>query len=128
MKRDDMEKVDLEGDPAYLPDELLQSNGFVGPPADIFSLGATLFEMAADIEMPTGGPLWHDLRENRIPMESMRHHNRSEELQAVISQMMARDANSRPTAAALCERYGERRARHGGEQQRRLAKGWVCCG
>ncbi|KNC56377.1 WEE protein kinase [Thecamonas trahens ATCC 50062] len=96
-------KVDLEGDPAYLPQEVLQDDPSkpVGSGVDIFSLGATVLEMAANIEMPRGGPLWHDLREGRLPLEAMERHKRSAELVATVQWMMDPDPAKRPSAAEL---------------------------
>ena len=98
-----LEKLDLEGDPAYLPDELLRGNpsDFIGESADIFSLGATILEMAADIEMPRGGPTWHDLREGKLPMEALERHQRSSDLIQTIQWMMDPDPEARPSAQQL---------------------------
>jgi hypothetical protein len=53
----------LEGDPTYLAPELLDSGlGLVNKPADVFSLGLILFEMAADASLPRRGQAWQDLR------------------------------------------------------------------
>ena len=30
---------------------------------DVFSLGVTLLELATDLDLPQGGPLWHKLRD-----------------------------------------------------------------
>lgn len=35
--------------------------------ADIYSLGITILEVACDLDLPTNGPLWHDLRSGHIP-------------------------------------------------------------
>jgi len=52
-----------EGHQKYMAPELL-SSGMKHPSADIFSLGLTLYELAAGLnfELPPGGPRWHELR------------------------------------------------------------------
>eukprot|EP00526_Cylindrotheca_closterium_P001805 CAMPEP_0113610570 /NCGR_PEP_ID=MMETSP0017_2-20120614/5097_1 /TAXON_ID=2856 /ORGANISM="Cylindrotheca closterium" /LENGTH=1064 /DNA_ID=CAMNT_0000519467 /DNA_START=164 /DNA_END=3355 /DNA_ORIENTATION=- /assembly_acc=CAM_ASM_000147 len=57
-----------EGDTRYMPSELLSSMTRQ-PSADIFSLGLTLYEIASDhhVELPSEGPLWHQLRTNSMP-------------------------------------------------------------
>ena len=50
----------FEGDNKYMAPELLVKT--FGKPADIFSLGITLLELLTNIELPSGGQLWHELR------------------------------------------------------------------
>ena len=40
-----LQHIDLEGDPIYLPAELLSHEFPIGPAVDMFSLGATIFEV-----------------------------------------------------------------------------------
>ncbi|KAK2944242.1 putative Membrane-associated tyrosine- and threonine-specific cdc2-inhibitory kinase [Blattamonas nauphoetae] len=78
------------GDSRYLAPEILKH-----PPttaADIFSLGATLFEASERVEMPTNGSLWHRLRENPPALEG-----RSEAFTNIVHRMLASDPISRPT-------------------------------
>jgi membrane-associated tyrosine/threonine-specific cdc2-inhibitory kinase len=35
--------------------------------ADIFSLGITILEIACDLDLPSGGEGWHQLRDGQIP-------------------------------------------------------------
>ena len=35
--------------------------------ADIFSLGITILEIACDLDLPSGGDSWHQLRDGQIP-------------------------------------------------------------
>jgi membrane-associated tyrosine/threonine-specific cdc2-inhibitory kinase len=54
-----------EGDPKYLAKELMQ--GKFTKAADIFSLGITILEIACDLDLPSGGEGWHQLRDGHIP-------------------------------------------------------------
>ena len=56
-----------EGDAVYIAPELLDGGiGVVSAKADIFSLGLTLFEIAADVILPTRGEAWNDLRMEKV--------------------------------------------------------------
>ncbi|RDD44669.1 Membrane-associated tyrosine- and threonine-specific cdc2-inhibitory kinase [Trichoplax sp. H2] len=64
----DMNESDCqEGDSKYLAPEVLQ--GSFGKPADIFSVGITTFELACDVELPSRGEGWHQLRSGELPEE-----------------------------------------------------------
>jgi serine/threonine protein kinase len=55
---------------------------------DIFSLGASLLEVASSMNLPNNGPLWHKLREgNQIQFSPSA--KRSKHLESLISRMMA---------------------------------------
>ena len=43
--------------------------GQFGKPADVFSLGVTMLELASDLDLPRGGQLWHQLRSGHLPDE-----------------------------------------------------------
>lgn len=83
-----------EGDPKYLAPEVLHSEIF-DRPADLFSLGIMLFELASFVELPSHGPLWHRLREGHLPEEHIR--TVPPDLRAFIAHMMAPDPCDRPT-------------------------------
>jgi len=54
---------------------------------DIFSLGASLLELASSMNLPNNGPLWQRLREgNQIQFSPSA--NRSTHLESLISRMM----------------------------------------
>lgn len=55
----------VEGDPKYMAPECMKSQ--FGPPADMFSLGITLLELALDLDLPTQGIMWHNLRSGLLP-------------------------------------------------------------
>jgi membrane-associated tyrosine/threonine-specific cdc2-inhibitory kinase len=89
----------LEGDAKYMPPELL-SSGARRPSSDIFSLGLTLYEIATDqqVELPSEGPRWHDLRSATGPKLP---DFRGDELLHLIKSMMNPFATKRPTADAI---------------------------
>ena len=85
-----------EGDTTYMPLELLSSS-LKHPSSDIFSLGMTLYELAAEStwELPSEGKRWHSLRNNdhvpQLPKE------RSLQLVNVIKSMISPSQSMRPT-------------------------------
>eukprot|EP01113_Clastostelium_recurvatum_P050298 TRINITY_DN9489_c0_g1_i2.p1 TRINITY_DN9489_c0_g1~~TRINITY_DN9489_c0_g1_i2.p1 ORF type:complete len:612 (-),score=46.17 TRINITY_DN9489_c0_g1_i2:10-1845(-) len=88
---------DVEGDCRYMaPELLLEDKTSVSFPADIFCVGATAFEMAANVEMPSNGESWRALRSghasSHIPPQ------RSPELRSLIGQLMEPVPDKRPTA------------------------------
>lgn len=57
----------LDGDPKYLAPELLA--GHFTKAADIFSVGITMLKLACNLNLPSRGPLWHELRTGVFPEE-----------------------------------------------------------
>lgn len=55
----------VEGDPKYLAPEIM--NLQFGPPADLFSLGMTVLELATDLDLPKHGEMWQLLRQGNLP-------------------------------------------------------------
>ncbi|EPS37881.1 hypothetical protein H072_8392 [Dactylellina haptotyla CBS 200.50] len=53
--------LEREGDREYLAPEVLQRHQY-DRPADIFSLGLSLLEIAANVQLPDNGPSWQKLR------------------------------------------------------------------
>ena len=91
-----------EGDTAYMPKELLSSCA-KHPGADIFSLGVTLYEMAASVSwsLPREGDCWQDLRSgSHIPNIPT---SRSKSLLVLIQSMICPIASERPSAEAVSE-------------------------
>ena len=86
-----------EGDARYLAAELLRGDGARLDKADVFALGATLYELATGGALPAGGPLWHRLRSGRLSLLP----SVGAPLAALLRQLMAEDPAQRPSAAAI---------------------------
>lgn len=93
-----------EGDTAYMPQEVLTSS-VKHPSGDIFSLGLTLYELAAAgaWEPPSEGSKWHEIRSAshnpEIPKE------RSKDLLRAIRTMIHPDREKRLTADRMLEEF-----------------------
>eukprot|EP00455_Lapot_gusevi_P048905 TRINITY_DN6837_c0_g1_i4.p1 TRINITY_DN6837_c0_g1~~TRINITY_DN6837_c0_g1_i4.p1 ORF type:complete len:565 (-),score=102.27 TRINITY_DN6837_c0_g1_i4:485-2005(-) len=91
-----------KGEPAYVAPEFSATDlGPICQPADIFSLGAILLELAADINLPTRGDQWMNLRKGRcLSMDSAAsalYQSRSAQLRGLIERMIQRQPSARPT-------------------------------
>lgn len=85
---------DVEGDTVYMAPELLQKR--LSQKVDIFSLGATLLEIASSMNLPQNGVLWTKLRDgSRIQFSPSA--GRTPRLAHLINDMMAPEADMRPT-------------------------------
>ncbi|KAK2186669.1 hypothetical protein NP493_192g03061 [Ridgeia piscesae] len=82
-----------EGDPKYLAPELMA--GKFGKPADVFSLGITILELASDLDLPRGGDLWHQLRCGTLPEEFLL--GISGDLKEVLKKMLESEPSRRAT-------------------------------
>jgi len=89
-----------EGDARYLPLEVMNSNYEHLEKADVFAVGATLFELASGNELPSGGQLYEDLRRDRVPLLP----NVTTSLMQMIRLMMRFDPSERPPVAQLLTR------------------------
>lgn len=95
--KSDNSKIAQDGDSKYLAREVL--NNAPGKPADIFSLGISILELASDLDLPSRGDGWHMLREGRTPEEFME--GISPKLRSLILLMMDLNPEKRPTACEL---------------------------
>ena len=104
------------GSPAFTAPEIIGGDP-VGPPCDVYALGATLFcglaghaaferrddeDLLAQFARIAGGTL-PDLRESRVP----------DDVAGVVELAMARNPTDRPTAEGLGELLQAAQARHG---------------
>lgn len=96
LKRDS-NIIAQDGDSKYLAQEVL--NNPPGKPADIFSLGISMLELASDLDLPSRGDGWHMLREGHIPEEFTK--DMSPKLRRLIFLMMELNPEKRPTAREL---------------------------
>jgi len=86
-----------EGDTRYLSREVLDETYTDLTKADVFALGATLYEMAIGQPLPPGGDEWQDLRNGVFkPLP-----NFSSDFIGLLKEMMASDPAKRPTAQQL---------------------------
>jgi serine/threonine protein kinase len=89
-----------EGDQMYMAPELL-SSGVKQASSDVFSLGLTLYEVAAGVgfELPKQGPRWHELRNgsHRPELPS----SRDPALASLIKEMMAPEQEQRPVSNSI---------------------------
>jgi membrane-associated tyrosine- and threonine-specific cdc2-inhibitory kinase len=90
----------VEGDSRYLAPELLR--GEYSLANDVFSLGITLLELATNLELPSNGKLWHELRTGHLPETAT--NLLSKDLQIIIREMMEEDPKKRPTVEKLLQK------------------------
>nr|XP_019542910.2 membrane-associated tyrosine- and threonine-specific cdc2-inhibitory kinase [Aedes albopictus]XP_019542911.2 membrane-associated tyrosine- and threonine-specific cdc2-inhibitory kinase [Aedes albopictus]XP_019542912.2 membrane-associated tyrosine- and threonine-specific cdc2-inhibitory kinase [Aedes albopictus] len=86
-----------EGDSRYIAPELME--GRYTKAVDIFSLGIAILELSSNLELPSNGPLWQNLRSGSLPGELLCR--LSQELQDVIRWMMNPVPDCRPSVNAL---------------------------
>ena len=89
----------IGGDSKYMASEIL--DGKYTKACDVFSLGVTILELATDLDLPNGGPLWHTLREEGP--DPMLCQNLSPDLRKTLKLMMGRDHERRPTVRQLLQ-------------------------
>ena len=93
-----------EGDCRYLAPELLEASPSGSnkaaridlAAADAFALGASLYELASGAPLPSGGPLWHNLRSGRLALLPAT----SASFQRLLRSLMHPDPAKRPTMEA----------------------------
>ena len=93
-KIDQLIDNNVEGDSIYMAPELLSKK--LSQKVDIFSLGATLLEIASSMNLPQNGFLWTKLRDGSRIMFSPSA-NRSYQLEDLINHMMSPHPEQRPS-------------------------------
>lgn len=92
-----------EGDSRYMAMELLTEDLEDLTKSDIFSLGATLYEIClgrGPLSLPSHGPEWQAMRHGTLlPMP-----HTALDLQAILREMMAPDRRNRPSAEELLKK------------------------
>lgn len=88
-----------EGDSRYMSKDLLDFSPKDLTKCDIFSLGATLYEVCLGKSLPTCGDEWQDLRNGKLDkgIDGV-------EFRDIIKEMMHPDSNKRPSATDLLSR------------------------
>lgn len=94
-------KTAEEGDSKYLAPEVL--NGKPTFASDIFSLGVTILEAATDLDVPSSGDAWHQIRNGEIPERFFIGISR--DLRHLIEQMIDKDPKKRPTSKHLRQHH-----------------------
>jgi len=104
----DLKEANLLGTPGYMSPEQLQKAAEAGRPADIYALGAILFEVLAGEPMHPRGPtaLQSTVSGDVVTSPARRRPERAipPELDALVGAMVAMDPTARPTARKVAER------------------------
>ncbi|KAL0370589.1 UNVERIFIED_CONTAM: Wee1-like protein kinase [Sesamum angustifolium] len=88
-----------EGDARYMPQEILNENYDDLDKVDIFSLGASIYELVRGSPLPESGPHFLNLREGKLPLLP----GHSLQFQNLIKVMMDADPVRRPSAKELVD-------------------------
>ncbi|KAJ1473002.1 kinase-like domain-containing protein [Baffinella frigidus] len=88
-----------EGDKRYLSREMLQADSCDLYKADIFALGASIYELASEGPLPLEGDAYHALRDGSAPMPPVL----SPDAQALLRAMLHPDPAVRPSACQILE-------------------------
>lgn len=104
----EIKEPDLLGTPGYMSPEQLQKAAEAGRPADIYALGAMLFEVLAGEPLHPRGPtaLQSTVSGHVVTSPAKRRPDRTvpPELDAIVGVMVAMDPSARPTARKVAER------------------------
>uniref|UniRef100_A0A8R1I196 Membrane-associated tyrosine- and threonine-specific cdc2-inhibitory kinase wee-1.3 n=1 Tax=Caenorhabditis japonica TaxID=281687 RepID=A0A8R1I196_CAEJA len=92
-------KTAEEGDSKYLAPEVL--NGRPSKASDVFSIGMTILEAATDMDLPSQGESWHQIRSGDIPERFFI--GISDDLRHLITWMLQEQPQNRPTTQQLME-------------------------
>ncbi|HEX7703122.1 MAG TPA: serine/threonine-protein kinase [Kofleriaceae bacterium] len=104
----EIKEPDLLGTPGYMSPEQLHKAAEAGRPADIYALGAMLFEVLAGEPLHPRGPtaLQSTVSGDVVTSAAKRRPDRTvpPELDAIVGVMVAMDPSARPTARKVAER------------------------
>ena len=102
----------VEGDAKYISKELFhfKKNSKLNSKCDIFSLGLTLLELIAKIELPYNGQLWHELRNENFKISESYFEksniNNVKDFISLISQMIL-PFEKRPTIKEVINQFSQ---------------------
>ncbi|XP_042459196.1 wee1-like protein kinase isoform X2 [Zingiber officinale] len=88
-----------EGDSRYMPPEMLNDKYEHLDKVDIFSLGASVYELVKGSPLPDSGPQFSNLREGKIPLLP----GYTIQFQTLLKAMMDPDPLKRPSAKEILE-------------------------
>jgi len=88
-----------EGDCRYLPLEVMNSNYSALDKADMFSLGAMMYELASGRELPSGGQTYEDLRKGKVPLLP----TATASFMKLVRVLLSQDPKDRPSAAKVLQ-------------------------
>ena len=107
----------VEGDARYISKELFhfKKSTQLNSKCDIFSLGLTLLDLIAKIDLPYNGNLWHELRDGNFKITEKNFEKSNiknvKEFIALISQMIL-PFDKRPTLKELINKFPQLSSRY----------------
>ncbi|KAJ3441846.1 membrane-associated tyrosine- and threonine-specific cdc2-inhibitory kinase [Anaeramoeba flamelloides] len=94
----------IEGDSRFLAPEIFKGSKLAKTDFDIYSIGATIYQLAAgDLDLPTEGEYYNTLHNVSHDTNLIYRCERSEDLKYLINSMMLSDPNSRVTLSDLLQ-------------------------
>lgn len=91
----------MEGDSRYLAKELLEGNWKQVSKADIFSLGASIIELALSNSFNMSNSEWRTIREGNFPAKEFQNKKFSSGFIYLLGKMMHMDPSIRPSATEI---------------------------
>ncbi|KAJ6255307.1 membrane-associated tyrosine- and threonine-specific cdc2-inhibitory kinase [Anaeramoeba flamelloides] len=96
------DKYKIEGDSRFLAPEIFQESKLAKTEFDMYSIGATIYQLAAgDLDLPTEGEYYNTLRNINTDTNLIYRCERTEDLKQLIKSMMLADTNSRAKLSDL---------------------------
>ena len=92
-----------EGDSRYMSLELLSGDHSDLTKSDIFSLGATLYEICRGQPLPLNGPEWQDMRHGRLQQIHQDGITVDADMVSFVHHMMSANPQQRPSASSLLQ-------------------------